>query len=159
MLLSNSSYGIHQVLPVNVKFLIEGMEETGSNGLDAMILAQRDTFLSDVDYIIISDCGWLSRRPALTYGTRGNCYFFAEVVNLFEEFFIETYSLYLLTVTHYLHSVFAKRKSPNKLKVTMVIGAKPWLADTQHPLYEAGKAAIKRGKKAISTYKGPGPDD
>lgn len=67
-------------LPVNVKFVIEGMEETGSNGLDAMILAQRDTFFSDVDYIIISDCGWLSRRPALTYGTRGNCYFYAEVV-------------------------------------------------------------------------------
>lgn len=68
-----------QDLPVNVKFIIEGMEETGSNGLDAMIVAQRDTFFSDVDYIIISDCGWLSRRPALTYGTRGNCYFFAEV--------------------------------------------------------------------------------
>lgn len=65
---------------MNVKFIIEGMEETGSNGLDAMILAQRDTFFSDVDYIIISDCGWLSRRPALTYGTRGNCYFFAEVL-------------------------------------------------------------------------------
>ncbi|KAF7645933.1 hypothetical protein LDENG_00196010 [Lucifuga dentata] len=47
-------------------------------------------------------------------------------------------------VTDYLHSVFAKRKSPNKLKVTMVIGAKPWLADTKHALYEAGKAAVKR---------------
>ena len=48
-------------------------------------------------------------------------------------------------VTDYLHSVFAKRKSPNKLKVTMIIGAKPWLADTKHPLYTAGKAAVKRG--------------
>lgn len=51
----------------------------------------------------------------------------------------------MFQVTDYLHSVFAKRKSPNKLKVTMVIGAKPWLADTQHALYEAGKAAVKRG--------------
>ncbi|MED6285882.1 hypothetical protein CHARACLAT_000034 [Characodon lateralis] len=253
---------LSMVLPVNVKFLIEGMEETGSNGLDAMILAQRDTFLSDVDYIIISDCGWLSRRPALTYGTRGNCYFFAEVegpkqdlhsgvyggaviepmtdligildtlispsgrilipgiqeavaplsdeewkmyqdiefdVNHFKNktgvshlmynnkvdllahrWRYPTVSIHGITgafsdpgtktvipakvtakfsirqvpdmdpatvkkqVTHYLHSMFAKRKSPNKLKVTMVIGAKPWLADTQHPLYEAGKAAIKR---------------
>lgn len=71
---------VFQELPVNVKFVIEGMEETGSNGLDVMIVAQRDTFFSDVDYIIISDCGWLSRRPALTYGTRGNCYFTAEVL-------------------------------------------------------------------------------
>lgn len=54
----------------------------------------------------------------------------------------------MFQVTDYLHSVFAKRKSPNKLKVTMVIGAKPWLADTQHALYEAGKAAVKRGTKA-----------
>ncbi|KAG7254333.1 hypothetical protein CRUP_018479, partial [Coryphaenoides rupestris] len=66
-------------LPVNMKFLIEGMEETGSNGLDAMIVEQRDSFFSDVDYFVISDCGWLSLRPALTYGTRGNCYFSAEI--------------------------------------------------------------------------------
>uniref|UniRef100_A0A3P8XHF6 Peptidase M20 dimerisation domain-containing protein n=1 Tax=Esox lucius TaxID=8010 RepID=A0A3P8XHF6_ESOLU len=252
----------YQDLPVNVKFIIEGMEETGSNGLDAMIMAQRDSFLSDVDYILISDCGWLSRRPALTYGTRGNCYFFAEVegpkqdlhsgvyggtviepmtdlIGILDtlispsgkilipgireavaplsdeewkmyqdiEFDIESYkskigvsqlmynnkvdllahrwryptvtvhgiegafsapgtktvipakviakfsirqvpnmdpAVVKKQVTDYLNSVFAKRKSPNKLKVTMVIGAKPWLADTKHPLYEAGKAAVKR---------------
>ncbi|XP_046891461.1 cytosolic non-specific dipeptidase-like isoform X1 [Hypomesus transpacificus] len=253
---------LNQDLPVNVKFIIEGMEETGSNGLEAMIVAQRDTFFSNVDYIVISDCGWLSRRPALTYGTRGNCYFFAEVegpkqdlhsgvfggtvmepmtdlIGILDtlispsgkilipgireavaplsdeewkmyqdiEFDIESYknkmgvdqlmysskvdllahrwryptvsihgiegafsgsgsktvipakvtakfsirqvpdmdpAVVKKQVTDYLHSVFAKRKSPNKLKVTMIIGAKPWLADTKHPLYTAGKAAVKR---------------
>uniref|UniRef100_A0A1A8C5V0 Carnosine dipeptidase 1 (Metallopeptidase M20 family) n=1 Tax=Nothobranchius kadleci TaxID=1051664 RepID=A0A1A8C5V0_NOTKA len=253
---------LHMDLPVNVKFVIEGMEETGSNGLDAMILAQRNTFFSDVDYIIISDCGWLSRRPALTYGTRGNCYFFAEVegpkqdlhsgvyggsviepmtdlIGILDslispsgkiqipgireavapltdeewkmyqdiEFDLENYknktgvsqlmydnkvdllahmwryptvsihgiegafsdpgtktvipakvtgkfsirqvpnmdpAVVKTQVTDYLHSVFGKRKSPNKLKVSMVIGAKPWLANTQHPLYEAGKAAVNK---------------
>ncbi|KAK1896243.1 Beta-Ala-His dipeptidase [Dissostichus eleginoides] len=211
---------------------------------------------------VIEDCGWLSRRPALTYGTRGNCYFFAEVegpkqdlhsgvyggtviepmtdlIGILDtlispsgkilipgireavaplsdeewkmyqdiQFDVEDYknkigvsqlmysnkvdllahrwryptvtihgiegafsdpgtktvipskvtakfsirqvpdmdpAMVEKQVTDYLHSVFAKRKSPNKLKVTMVIGAKPWLADTQHPLYEAGKIAIKR---------------
>ncbi|KAJ8288341.1 hypothetical protein COCON_G00010000 [Conger conger] len=249
-------------LPVNVKFVIEGMEETGSNGLDAMILSHNDTFFADVDYIMISDCGWLSRRPALTYGTRGNCYFFAEVegptqdlhsgvyggtviepmtdlIGILDtlispggkilipgileavaplsdeewtmyqdiEFDVENYKkkigvdhlMYsnkvdLLAhrwryptvtihgiegafsapgtktvipakvigkfsirqvpnmdpavvekqVTDYLHSMFGRRKSPNKLKVTMVIGAKPWLADTQHPLYEAGQEAVRK---------------
>ncbi|KAM9310694.1 cytosolic non-specific dipeptidase [Pholidichthys leucotaenia] len=249
-------------LPVNVKFVIEGMEETGSNGLDAMIMAQRETFFSDVDYIVLSDCTWLSTRPALTYGTRGNCYFFAEIegpkqdlhsggyggtviepmtdlIGILDtlispsgtilipgireavaplsdeewkmyqdiQFDLEhrknkigvsqlmytnkvdvlahmwrypTVSIHGIEgafsnpgtktvipakviakfsirqvpsmdpamvkkqVTDYLHSVFAKRKSPNKLKVTMVIGAKPWLADPQCPLYEAGKAAVKR---------------
>ncbi|KAM3873191.1 cytosolic non-specific dipeptidase [Diretmus argenteus] len=253
---------LNMELPVNVKFLIEGMEETGSNGLDAMILAQRDTFLSDVEYFIISDCSWLSTRPALTYGTRGNCYFFAEVegpkqdlhsgvyggtviepmtdlIGILDtlispsgkilipgirdavatlsdeewkmyqdiEFDLDNYkkkigiselmysnkvdllshmwryptvsihgiegafsasgsktvipakviakfsirqvpnmdpAIVKKQVTDYLHSVFAKRKSPNKLKVTMIIGAKPWLADPQDPLYEAGKAAVKK---------------
>ncbi|KAJ3598519.1 hypothetical protein NHX12_002030 [Muraenolepis orangiensis] len=253
---------LNMELPVNVKFIIEGMEETGSNGLDAMIVAQRDTFFSDVDYIIISDCGWLSPRPALTYGTRGNCYFSAEIegpkqdlhsgvyggtviepmtdlIGILDtlispsgkilipgireavaplseeekkryqdiEFDMENYKnklgvsqlmyndkVELLShrwryptvsihgiegafsasgtktvipakvnakfsirqvpdmdpavvkkqVTEYLQSVFARRKSPNKLKVTMVIGAKPWLANTHHVLYEAGKKAVKR---------------
>uniref|UniRef100_A0A7N9ALL8 Uncharacterized LOC113122430 n=1 Tax=Mastacembelus armatus TaxID=205130 RepID=A0A7N9ALL8_9TELE len=254
--------GEQEELPVNVKFVIEGMEETGSNGLDTMIMTQKDTFFSDVDYIIISDCGWLSRQPALTYGTRGNCYFLAEVegpkqdlhsgayggtviepmtdlIGILDtlispngkilipgireavaplsdeewkmyqdiQFDIDNYkkkigvsqlmysnkvdllahmwryptvsihgiegafsdpgtktvipskvtakfsirqvpnmdpAMVKRQVSDYLHSVFAKRKSPNKLKVTMVIGAKPWLADPQHPLYEAGKTAVKR---------------
>lgn len=249
-------------LPVNVKFLIEGMEETGSNGLDALVEAQKDKFFSDVDYIIISDCIWKSTRPALTYGTRGNCYFSAQVegpkqdlhsgvdggaviepmtdligildtlisasgqilipgvadavTNFTEEerklyeqvgFNLETYKstigvdrlMYdnkvdLLAhlwrfptvsihgiegafsspgtktvipakvtakfsirqvpnmepavvekqVTDHLHAVFERRKSPNKLKVNMIIGAKPWIADPKHALYEAGKRAVKR---------------
>ncbi|CAL8248504.1 unnamed protein product [Lota lota] len=253
---------LNMELPVNVKFIIEGMEETGSNGLDAMIVAQRDTFLLDVDYIILSDCGWLSQRPALTYGTRGNCYFSAEIegakqdlhsgvyggtviepmtdlIGILDtlispsgtilipgireavdpltdeerktyqdiEFDMENYKNKLgvselmynnkvdvlahvwryptvsihgiegafsasgtktvipakvkakfsirqvpsmdpdvvkKQVTEYLEAAFARRKSPNKLKVTMIIGAKPWLANTQHVLYEAGKKAVKR---------------
>jgi len=54
-----------------------------------------------------------------------------------------------LQVTEYLQSTFARRKSPNQLKVTMVIGAKPWLTDTRHVLYEAGKKAIKRGRHPL----------
>ena len=40
---------------MNVKFVIEGMEETSSNGLDTMILAQGDTFFSNVDCIVINE--------------------------------------------------------------------------------------------------------
>lgn len=61
----------------------------------------------------------------------------------------------MFQVTDYLHSVFAKRKSPNKLKVTMIIGAKPWLADTQNALYEAGKAAVKRGTTTTPCQRNP----
>lgn len=47
--------------------------------------------------------------------------------------------------------MFQQRKSPNKLKVKMIIGAKPWLADPKHVLYEAGKRAVKRGQIHIVT--------
>ncbi|KAJ8411546.1 hypothetical protein AAFF_G00163540 [Aldrovandia affinis] len=68
-----------QEVPVNLKFIIEGMEEVGSDGLDELIRLRNESFFSDVDYIVISDNVWVSRRPALTYGTRGSSYFFVEV--------------------------------------------------------------------------------
>lgn len=69
-----------QDLPVNIKFVIEGMEEAGSVGLEELVRKEKDRFFSRVDYIVISDNLWLSqRKPALTYGTRGNSYFTVEV--------------------------------------------------------------------------------
>ena len=59
-----------------------------------------------------------------------------------------------LQVTEYLEAAFARRKSPNKLKVTMVIGAKPWLANTQHVLYQAGRKAVKRGMLPLLVSRG-----
>ncbi|KAL8182388.1 UNVERIFIED_CONTAM: Beta-Ala-His dipeptidase [Gekko kuhli] len=70
---------LNMTLPVNVKFLLEGMEEAGSLGLEDL-LKENERFFSDVTYIVISDNIWLSnKKPALTYGTRGNAAFFVEV--------------------------------------------------------------------------------
>eukprot|EP00123_Amoebidium_parasiticum_P001548 comp12663_c0_seq1/m.7738 comp12663_c0_seq1/g.7738 ORF comp12663_c0_seq1/g.7738 comp12663_c0_seq1/m.7738 type:complete len:477 (-) comp12663_c0_seq1:246-1676(-) len=69
-------------LPVNIKMCFEGMEETGSLGLDDVIYAQAKEggFLADVDYFCISDNYWLGRTtPCLTYGTRGLAYFALEI--------------------------------------------------------------------------------
>nr|XP_023668403.1 beta-Ala-His dipeptidase-like isoform X1 [Paramormyrops kingsleyae] len=68
-----------QELPVNIKLIIEGLEEVGSDGLEELTQRCKDSFFSDVDYIVISDNVWATRRPALTYGTRGSSYFFVEV--------------------------------------------------------------------------------
>lgn len=66
--------------PVNIKFCLEGMEESGSEGLDELIFAQRNAFFKDVDYICISDNYWLGKsKPCITYGLRGICYYFIEV--------------------------------------------------------------------------------
>ncbi|XP_032278463.1 beta-Ala-His dipeptidase isoform X2 [Phoca vitulina] len=71
---------LEEDLPVNIKFVIEGMEEAGSVGLEELVRKEKDRFFSSVDYVVISDNLWLSqRKPALTYGTRGNSYFRVEV--------------------------------------------------------------------------------
>lgn len=69
-------------MPVNFKFCFEGMEESGSIGLDEMLMARKDTkFMKEVDYVCISDNYWLgTKKPCLTYGLRGVCYFFIEIV-------------------------------------------------------------------------------
>jgi len=68
-------------LPVNFKFCFEGMEESGSEGLDKMLMDRQNTkFMQEVDFCCISDNYWLGKnKPCLTYGLRGVCYFFIEV--------------------------------------------------------------------------------
>ncbi|XP_059145561.1 cytosolic non-specific dipeptidase-like [Physella acuta] len=67
-------------IPVNFKFVLEGMEESGSEGLDDLIFKEKDSFLQNVDYVCISDNYWLGKKkPCITYGLRGICYFFIEV--------------------------------------------------------------------------------
>ncbi|XP_051468533.1 beta-Ala-His dipeptidase isoform X1 [Apus apus] len=251
-----------QAMPVNFKFVIEGMEEAGSLGLEKLLQEEKQCFFSDVDYIVISDNLWLSnKKPALTYGSRGNACFFVEVqcgdkdlhsgtfggiiheplmdlialldslvdptgriqipgiydsiaaltekeMKLYEsiEFDLEEHknnsgvkkflydtkeeillhlwrypslsihgiegafhepgiktvipakvigkfsirqvphmdlSVVKQQVAEHLEGVFSKRNSPNKLKVSMPLGAKPWLADVNEPVYKAARRAIK----------------
>ncbi|XP_078042946.1 cytosolic non-specific dipeptidase 2 [Augochlora pura] len=67
-------------IPVNLKFVFEGMEEAGSEGLDDLLWARKDTFLQGVDYVCISDNYWLgTKKPCITYGLRGIGYFNIEV--------------------------------------------------------------------------------
>lgn len=65
---------------MNIKFIIEGMEEAGSVALEELVEKEKNRFFCGVDYIVISDNLWISqRKPAITYGTRGNSYFMVEV--------------------------------------------------------------------------------
>lgn len=67
-------------VPVNLKFVFEGMEESGSEGLDDLLFAEKDKFLAGVDYVCISDNYWLgTTKPCITYGLRGISYFGVEV--------------------------------------------------------------------------------
>ncbi|KAG5637215.1 hypothetical protein H0H81_005378 [Sphagnurus paluster] len=65
-------------LPVNLKFCFEGMEESGSDGLDDLVKkeSQPGGWFHGADCVCISDNYWLNTRtPVLTYGLRGLTYF------------------------------------------------------------------------------------
>ncbi|CAO1624913.1 unnamed protein product [Jaminaea pallidilutea] len=65
-------------LPVNLKFVFEGMEESGSVGLDELIAHEHSqgNFFQGVDAACISDNYWLgTKKPCITHGLRGIAYF------------------------------------------------------------------------------------
>jgi nonspecific dipeptidase len=71
---------LQKTIPINIKFCFEGMEESGSVGLDDLVIAEKDKFFKDVDYFCISDNYWLgTQKPCVTYGLRGICYFLVDV--------------------------------------------------------------------------------
>ncbi|WFD32510.1 hypothetical protein MSPP1_003558 [Malassezia sp. CBS 17886] len=63
-------------MPVNLKFCLEGMEESGSVGLDEFVLREKDNLFRGVDAMCISDNYWLgTKKPCVTHGLRGVAYF------------------------------------------------------------------------------------
>ncbi len=60
-------------LPVNVRFVIEGEEESGSTNFDEWIVANRERLASD--FAVVSDTGFFEGNlPAITVGLRGLMY-------------------------------------------------------------------------------------
>ncbi len=61
-------------LPLNLKFIIEGEEEVGSDGLERFLAEHADRLACDC--VVISDGGQFATGiPAITYGLRGIAYY------------------------------------------------------------------------------------
>src|SRR5690606_3574450 len=68
----------NNALPCNVKFMIEGEEEIGSDNLEKFVKANKEKLKADV--ILISDTGIFSNEcPSITVGLRGLSYLEVEV--------------------------------------------------------------------------------
>ncbi|NDK57541.1 dipeptidase [Pontibacter fetidus] len=68
----------NNALPCNVKFMIEGEEEVGSENLGTFVKNNKDKLAADV--ILISDTGMLANdTPSITTGLRGMSYMEVEV--------------------------------------------------------------------------------
>ncbi|KAG5362858.1 Cys-Gly metallodipeptidase DUG1 [Yarrowia sp. B02] len=62
--------------PVNLVMCFEGMEESGSLGLEQLVFQEGDKYFKGVDAVCISDNYWLgTTHPVLTYGLRGCNYY------------------------------------------------------------------------------------
>jgi acetylornithine deacetylase/succinyl-diaminopimelate desuccinylase-like protein len=65
-------------LPINVKFIIEGEEESGSPNLDACIRENKKLLAASL--VLVSDTSIPSQeQPAIVYGLRGICSLFLDV--------------------------------------------------------------------------------
>ncbi len=63
------------ILPVNIKFFIEGMEEIGSPGLEEFLATANNTQLLQADAAVISDSEFFADGlPSITYSLRGLAY-------------------------------------------------------------------------------------
>ncbi|MCA9127171.1 MAG: dipeptidase [Planctomycetales bacterium] len=67
---------VEQQLPMQVKFLIEGEEEVGSEQFEAFLARPEAAEKLACDVVVISDSGqYAPGQPAITYGLRGIAYF------------------------------------------------------------------------------------
>ncbi|MBK8987770.1 MAG: dipeptidase [Chloroflexi bacterium] len=65
-------------LPVNVKFIIEGEEESGGASLKSFIVQNRDLLQANV--ALVSDTGMINANtPSIVYGLRGMCYILMDI--------------------------------------------------------------------------------
>ncbi|WP_420631952.1 dipeptidase [Candidatus Leptofilum sp.] len=65
-------------LPVNVKFIVEGEEESGGESLEAFIPQNKAKLAADV--ALVSDTAMVSaQQPAIVYGLRGMCYAYIDI--------------------------------------------------------------------------------
>ncbi|NHZ72295.1 MAG: dipeptidase [Aquificales bacterium] len=65
-------------LPINVKVIMEGEEESGGASLDAFIPENKEMLKADV--ALVSDTAMISKeQPAIVYGLRGMCYMLMDI--------------------------------------------------------------------------------
>ena len=100
-------------LPCNVKFMIEGEEEVGSDNLDAFVIENKEKLKSDV--ILISDTHMISMQdPSITVGLRGLAYMEVEVTGPNRDLHSGTYGGAVANPINVLCKMIASLKDENE---------------------------------------------
>ncbi len=99
-------------LPVNVRFVFEGEEESGSTHFDAWVAANRQRLVADL--AVVSDTGFLEGNlPAITVGLRGLVYAQIDVTGPDVDLHSGTWGGNVQNPANALASIIASLKGPD----------------------------------------------
>lgn len=99
-------------LPCNIKFMIEGEEEVGSDNLDKFVIENKEKLKADV--ILISDTHMISMQdPSITVGLRGMAYMEVEVTGSNRDLHSGTYGGAVANPINVLCDMIASMKDEN----------------------------------------------
>ena len=122
-------------LPVNLKFVFEGEEESGSVNLDRWLEANRERLAADL--VVISDTGFFDgNRPAITIGLRGLAAVQVDVHGSTIDLHSGSYGGTVQNPANALCSIVAALKGPDGRILV------PGFYDDVRPLTEADRAAF-----------------
>ena len=122
-------------LPINVKYLFEGEEESSSAHLAAWLAAERERLVADV--AIISDTGFFEGNvPAITLSLRGIMYAQIDVVGTDVDLHSGGYGGVVQNPANALATIIASLKGPDgRVRI-------PGFYDDVEPLSDADREAI-----------------
>ncbi len=133
-------------LPCNIKFMIEGEEEVGSNNLGLFVQANKQKLKSDV--VLISDTSMLSmENPSLETGLRGLSYLEVEVVGPNRDLHSGVYGGAVANPATILCQLIASLHDEHN-HITI-----PGFYDDVLPLSEADRAALNKAPFDLEEYK------
>ncbi len=136
----------HNVLPCNVKFMVEGEEEVGSDNLGVFVKENRSKLKADV--ILISDTALFSMDdPSITVGLRGLSYMEVEVTGPSRDLHSGVYGGAVANPVNVLCSMIASLHDENN-RITI-----PGFYDKVAELSQAERTALNKAPFDLDEYK------
>jgi len=133
-------------VPCNVKFMIEGEEEVGSDNLEEFVKSHREKLAADV--VLISDTSMISlEHPSITTGLRGLSYLQVEVTGPKRDLHSGTYGGTVANPVNVLCKMIASLKDENN-HITI-----PGFYDKVIDLTQDERAAIARAPYDENEFK------
>lgn len=133
-------------LPCNIKFMIEGEEEVGSNNLGSFVIKNKNRLSCDA--ILISDTGIIANQtPSITTGLKGLSYLEVEVTGPNRDLHSGLYGGAVANPINILCEMISKMKDQNN-HITI-----PGFYDNVQNLTDKEKEDIARAPFSLEEYK------